>query len=457
MPGRKNPLQLSYITERIQALFSRSQETTHPLALAEEALAAGDPVGMAFFDVNIHFVGASGLPKMDVVGSADPYFVAKLDDKLTFISSVQSGTRAPKWDELWKIKNVPQHATLWVEILDKDSNSFTDDYIGQFSIPVSSGEQEIRIQDKALKRNRGSFVLTIDLIPSNDPDAHHYPYTFDGPVRFSRHISPTVGRITSVDNRLYSTWKVYIKGVRHFFGDQIQPWNRDYAKARSIFQGATALAVRSVIHSGHRMLYARAATNGFGVLDTPTDVFHLLHGHAGKNGSPGPFAHRIKPAVYTYIISVDDDSLRFSETGATFLVNMASKHALHSNCAEAVLYSGEFHPRPEGGWEHFADDRSDDDVRWELVIDNKSGTYAPDGALLPRVKELFEFNFPGFIAVTFDYRDPALKQSSDACRAYATSKRGVNPEDLEPHAHAGKETLAQRAAAMLHRRSGEHA
>jgi hypothetical protein len=31
------------------------------------------------------FIGASGLPKMDVVGTADPYFVAKIDDRISFV------------------------------------------------------------------------------------------------------------------------------------------------------------------------------------------------------------------------------------------------------------------------------------------------------------------------------------------------------------------------------------
>lgn len=31
------------------------------------------------------FIGASGLPKMDVVGSADPYFVAKIDDHISLV------------------------------------------------------------------------------------------------------------------------------------------------------------------------------------------------------------------------------------------------------------------------------------------------------------------------------------------------------------------------------------
>jgi hypothetical protein len=31
------------------------------------------------------FIGATNLPKMDLVGSADPYFVAKFDGHLSFV------------------------------------------------------------------------------------------------------------------------------------------------------------------------------------------------------------------------------------------------------------------------------------------------------------------------------------------------------------------------------------
>jgi hypothetical protein len=75
------------------------------------------------------------------------------------------------------------------------------------------------------------------------------------------------------------------------------------------------------------------------------DTLRLLHAGAGPGGGPVTgavnrpnFVHRVKPAVYTYVISVDDDTFRFSETGAKFFVDFASKHALHSNCAEAVRY-----------------------------------------------------------------------------------------------------------------------
>ena len=310
----------------------------------------------------------------------------------------------------------------------------------------------------------------IESTPSTDPKAERRQYIFDGPIRFSRHFSPTIGRLTNLnDARLYSTWKVYIKGVRMFFGDTVQHWNRSYKAAQAIFQGPASIAVRSTIQAGHRMLYARTTTNGFGVINGPEDVFKLLlHGSVGKpdgtstaasglmhhatlnaaaTASPSPFAHRVKPAVYTYVIAVEDDSFRFSETGAAFFVDFASKHALHANCAPAVRYSGEFHPRPAGGWEHFSDDTPDEAVRWELVIDNNSGTYSPDPLMLPDLKELLEYNFPGFTIHAWDRNDPRLISSREACRAYALEHRGVRQEELQPHVAEGQETLSQTAQA----------
>ncbi|CAG8730607.1 11850_t:CDS:2, partial [Acaulospora colombiana] len=85
----------------------------------------------AFVDVTIRFIGANGLPKMDVVGSADPFFVANLDDEIKFISSVKSETLTPVWNEKWSVKNVPKHAVLEVEVYDKDEGTPINDYIGK--------------------------------------------------------------------------------------------------------------------------------------------------------------------------------------------------------------------------------------------------------------------------------------------------------------------------------------
>ena len=38
-----------------------------------------------FIDVEMQFIGASGIPKMDVVGLADPYLIAVLDNNVKFV------------------------------------------------------------------------------------------------------------------------------------------------------------------------------------------------------------------------------------------------------------------------------------------------------------------------------------------------------------------------------------
>jgi len=253
-----------------------------------------------------------------------------------------------------------------------------------------------------------------------------------------------VGYLTNIDEaRLYSTWKIYLTNLPRFFGDTHQHWNKDYDAAQRIFQGPTSIAVRRVIRSGHQLLYARTPDNGFGVIENAAGFIALLKSKV--NGSDTP---RVKPAVYTYVIGSDDDCLRFSETGATFFVDFASKHALHSNCGETVRYSGEFHPRPQGGWENFSDDISDDAVQWELVIDNNSGTYSPDKNMLPALRSVFETNFPGLTFYTMHYEDEELKGSRDACRNYALKFRGVKPQELDPHAADGEKTLMASALSV---------
>ncbi|KAI0261744.1 hypothetical protein BC834DRAFT_845407 [Gloeopeniophorella convolvens] len=446
----------------ILSAVSRARTSVHNTSSKMKELRCENSIETKYVDLTIHFIGASGIPKTDVNGTSDPYFVAKLDDqiKYTFVcsnsrtgrgpdrlacrSTVKVGTLQPVWNELWHIKNVPTDATLSVRVMDKD-DSMTDDTIGKFETTVFPGAKEAEIQGPVLRRKGGTFWLKIESRPPSLPIDKAPPYTFDGPIRYSRHYSPTVGRLTRVnDERLYSIWKVYIKGVPTFFGDVFQPWNRNYKAAQSIFSaGPKSLAVRSGIQTAHKMLYARSTRNGFGLLDRPEDVMALLHGTRGR----APQApHRVKPAVYTYVIVDEDQSLRFSETGAAFFVDFASKHALHANCAERVRYSGEFHPRPAGGWAAFADSTPDTNTRWELVIDNNSGTYSPNKELLPTLQALLEYNFPSFTIIALDHGDPALKESREACREYALNFRGVKQEELQPHAADNEETLIKHAA-----------
>ncbi|KAG1731236.1 uncharacterized protein EDB91DRAFT_1155182 [Suillus paluster] len=403
-------------------------------------------VDTKYVDLVIRFIGASDLPRVHVIGTTNPCFRAQLDDKVSYKSSVKSSTLSPVWDETWIINKVPSTATLSVVVRETETGALVDNDIGSFQTTISPGVKEAEIVGKRLGQNKGSFWLNIQSSPSAH-DSRSLPYSFDGPIHYSRHNSPTMGVLTNLrDTQLYSTWKIYIKGIPQLFGDTMQRWNHDYKAAQAIFQGPTSIAVRSALVAGHRMLYARTVLNSFGVITSADDVFKLLHDgprQLSGDGSHG-LTNRIKPAVYTYVISKEDETFRFSETGAAFFVDFASKHALHSNCAESVVYSGEFHPRPEGGWENFSDCIDDSSVRWELVIDNNSGTYSPNPDLLVKVAQLLELNFAGINIVVLAQDDPELKKSRDACREYALTKRGVKATELEPHATEGEETLSHR-------------
>ena len=76
-------------------------------------------------------------------------------------STVKPDTLSPVWNELWKIKNVPNTATLVVEVLDKDNGTITDDHIGKFSTPITAGAKECTIESLSLRRSRGTFWLNV--------------------------------------------------------------------------------------------------------------------------------------------------------------------------------------------------------------------------------------------------------------------------------------------------------
>lgn len=86
MPGIRNPMQISQILGQARRSVERAREEATQKAREWATEAKEEVKGpQTYVDLTVHFIGASGLPKMDVVGTADPYFVAKLDSALTFV------------------------------------------------------------------------------------------------------------------------------------------------------------------------------------------------------------------------------------------------------------------------------------------------------------------------------------------------------------------------------------
>ncbi|CAF4180903.1 unnamed protein product, partial [Rotaria sordida] len=168
------------------------------------------------YDIVINFISAEGLPKMDIIGYGDPYFEAKIDDKVRFISSIQSNTSTPNWDDgEWIVRNIPRTAKLVIRLYDKDDEKVTDDYFGQFEITDlidyrSPPNGHTIIGPLGLRH--GQFHLSIQSSKTSVKNLNLPRYTFDGPCYYSRHNSLPIGRLTMInENCIYPTWKVQLR------------------------------------------------------------------------------------------------------------------------------------------------------------------------------------------------------------------------------------------------------
>ena len=126
---------------------------------------------------------------------------------------------------------------------------------------------------------------------------------------------------------------------------------------------------------------------------------------------------RIQARAYNYII--DENTWQFSEIGRRWLTDSEVKHTRLASSSQSVRFAGEFHLRPKFGWTR-------PDEEWELVFDNASGTYSPNANLLINLKKLILFNFPGVNIVTYDYKDPKLRESMDQLE-FASKMNKHNP------------------------------
>ena len=203
-----------------------------------------------------------------------------------------------------------------------------------------------------------------------------------------------------------------------------------------IKQMFTATGVRGYIlskglHHQHTNVYNFNRETQYGEFDHPCDDMTLKFlelCHFDRGGR-----------IHTYVITLDG-MMRFTETGKEFGIDLLSKHSMHSDCDSYIAYSGEFFIRrtrrghgrgrsgnqdsststlkvPGGADDDHSSEKSDhsrhsgesprDASRYELVIDNDSGTYRPNASMLPLLREFLSANFPGLKIVTLDCQKDA--------------------------------------------------
>lgn len=171
--------------------------------------------------------------------------------------------------------------------------------------------------------------------------------------------------------------------------------------------------------------------------------------------------------IFTYVLTLDGQ-FRFTETGKEFGIDLLSKHTMHSDVSIYIAFSGEFFVRRRKGRRRANASRdsasveeeagSKDPSMYELIIDNDSGTYRPNGTLLPVLREFLSSNLPELHITTLDCQADAdwmnrlkeerrqIKAQSRAGVVYLQTKLGsessLSSSDVEEMAiragHPGK-------------------
>jgi hypothetical protein len=192
------------------------------------------------------------------------------------------------------------------------------------------------------------------------------------------------------------TWQINLWGVHPIFGGTLCGWNREYDAAKQIYGSNTSCAaIRAAIHTQHKLLYSHEEkfAKATATMHHIIGMEQLLDALPARdiNTSEG------KCTRYTYVICADS-MMNFSVTAAMTGRDFLSKHAVHANAAENIVYAGEF----------FVDTSLS---TRRLVIDNNSGTFAPPNKKLYDLKKLLEFNFGTHVPILVpDRSHPLLKE-----------------------------------------------
>ncbi|WEW60101.1 hypothetical protein PRK78_005586 [Emydomyces testavorans] len=389
----------------------------------------------------------------------------KQDPDMTFRTPTVRKDINPVWNCEWIVANVPAFGfNLKCRIYDEDSADH-DDRLGTAYIDVNnidenwSGfkEQHFKIRKKtgsnrayllrsiaaACSKNigiKGELIVSIECLGRTPGDEGGHIYTI-GPNHWSRHLSPMIGRLVGTKDSVQSEAGKRPVTKYNFQAVQIQltgpvpaklyhryvefkPFVAGMFNARSI----RGRLLNHALHHQHSRIYNFDRSTVYGSFEAPcielTQQF-LEFVHYNQGGR-----------IFTYVLTLDGQ-WRFTETGKEFGIDLLSKHTMHSNVSIYIAYSGEFfirrihhhthhhhkdkekavNPLVPGGVEPLANGDAPEDLvvvstdpaDYELVIDNDSGTYRPNAALLPLLKGIFEKNLPGLKVTTLDCQKDAEK------------------------------------------------
>ncbi|KAJ5974063.1 hypothetical protein N7481_011273 [Penicillium waksmanii] len=395
----------------------------------------------------------------------------KQDTPIRFRTPTIRKDMNPVWECEWIVANVPASGfQLKAYVMDEDPADH-DDKLGIAFIDVGRlsedwpgfKEQPFKIKKRfgskrvyvftnvsafATGHHKESFLIASIECLGRTPGTEGGQMYTAGPNHWFKHFSPLIGRLAGTKDRVettdgsgkaisrYNFQAIQIQlsgpvpsGLYHRYVE-FRPFIAGMFQAQSL----RGRILHKALHHQHQRIYNFDRTTLHGVFPEPCHEFtqkfleFVSYGQGGR--------------IFTYVITLDGQ-LRFTETGKEFGVDMLSKHTMHSDVSIYIAYSGEFFirrrvlrsrhrsrsqspsqsPRIEGGiavdeddddhadHDHenisMSQDTSTDPDDYELFIDNDSGTYRPNSAMLPELKKWLASNFPGLHITTLGSQEDA--------------------------------------------------
>eukprot|EP01088_Endostelium_zonatum_P019725 TRINITY_DN6960_c0_g1_i1.p1 TRINITY_DN6960_c0_g1~~TRINITY_DN6960_c0_g1_i1.p1 ORF type:complete len:449 (-),score=97.63 TRINITY_DN6960_c0_g1_i1:40-1386(-) len=380
---------------------------------------------------------ARQLKSVDVGGRSCPYASVQFREDSTILKQYKTQyyikTISPVWNEYFtfsapKKKSTDQNSGLNIDVQIFSSEVFYKTKtritapegtpLGKISVPLfqaldqgilwykltdvipDTGQVQIEVSS-SISSLQLPHMSTSTL--SNPPSPSHFSTKLqwktqpnDFVVHFDRMGGTFLAAKTVLSRKVtvrgsYPVYRVTMFAIDSIFKDRFQPWNKQYDKAQKIFGDTTqAVLVRNAIIAEHKMLYSTLQMSS-GRLFNGEQFLNLIN-----NG-----IRRGRRRLFTYVLL--DQKLYFSETSASFFKDFLSKHSVHSNAREKVRYAGEFFVLDYK-------DGADGEVKYKLIIDNNSGTYAPVVEDLKLLEQAFRYNFPGINMEALDYKSEKEKE-----------------------------------------------
>lgn len=319
-------------------------------------------------------------------------------------------------------------------------------------------------------RLRGDVYLSIENLGRTGDDGQNGRVYTIGPCRWVQHHSPILGRLAHIKDpgdedhtpakQMSAPAQKDAKSQKkieryNFQANQFQfpgpvppelyhrfvefkPWVRRMFTTT----GFSGVVLGKALHHQHARVYNFDRTTVWGYFpDGPSkemtqQFLDLVHYDKGGR-------------IFTYVLTLDG-LLNFTETGKEFGIDMLSKHTMHSDVSIYIAFSGEFFIRrikhrkrdrsstqqsqrtqqsqqqqQQQPVDSDADPISTDSLaapaseeanepkepsHYELIIDNDSGTYRPNAALLPVLAAYLAKCLPGLHVKTLDCQADADEQ-----------------------------------------------